>query len=213
MPGMEPARRVSFATLAERARRGAAFVNAGRAWRRTNRSADDDSAQFAAWCTRSSLPDVPFCLSTCDSPQASWRQLLHTPARWLLGEAGDARLDELASGVPGLRAEIAPSLESLPATSAPVPSGYADADATLAVLYTSGPPPRQGACLSWNNFVASALAAEARLVQPCADAGLAACRCFTWAACRFWCAACCSADRSPAVALRRCRGERCAGPR
>ena len=156
----------SFATLAERARRGAAFVNAGAA--RGDAPIGllmHDSAQFAAWLHAFVLAGRAVLPLNMRLTAGELAQLLHhARARWLLGEAGDARLDELASGVPGLRAEIAPSLESLPATSAPVPSGYADADATLAVLYTSGTSGRaKGACLSWNNFVASALAAEARL--------------------------------------------------
>jgi O-succinylbenzoic acid--CoA ligase len=156
----------SFAALADFARRGAAYLRA------TAPMGDapigllmTGDARFAAWFHAIVLAGravLPLNLRLTAGELA--QQLQDARATWMLGEACDARLEEIASRVPGLRAEIAPSLDALPVRQDPVPVESVDADATLAVLYTSGTAGRaKGACLSWNNFVASAAAADERL--------------------------------------------------
>jgi O-succinylbenzoic acid--CoA ligase len=156
----------SFAELADRARRGAAHLRAapppGEAPIGLLMTGD---AQFAAWfhaialAGRAVLP-LNLRLTALELAQ----QLRDARCPWLLGEAGDARLEEIAAQVPGLRVEVAPALASLPAPGDSLPAEVADDGAPYAVLYTSGTSGRaKGACLSWNNFLASAGAAEDRL--------------------------------------------------
>ena len=159
-------RRWTFAELADRARRAAAHALA---------SAAVDEAPlalllpggngFAVWfyavalAGRTVLPLNPR-LTTVELAQ----QLADARAAWLLGEAGDVRLEELARRVPGLRVGAAPDPASLPEPPARLPGDTMDDDAALAVLFTSGTTGRaRGACLSWGAFRASAEGAAERL--------------------------------------------------
>ena len=67
---------------------------------------------------RGSTPSGSPVARCCPQPAAHCRrarpQLADARVGWLLGEAGDARLDELVAQVPGLRAEAAPGLVTLP---------------------------------------------------------------------------------------------------
>ena len=158
----------TFADLFDRARRGAAHLQA--AAPRDDAPVGlllDGDAEFAAWfhaialAGRTVLP-LNLRLTTRELAQ----QLADARVGWLLGKAGDARLADLAAQVPGLRAEIAPKFSVLPAPRGALPgeSAGADTGATLAVLFTSGTSGRaKGACLTWANFVASAEAAAGRL--------------------------------------------------
>jgi O-succinylbenzoic acid--CoA ligase len=151
----------SFAALAELARRGASFVQ-------DSVPLDEGpvalllegGAEFAAWFHAVRLtgcPVLPLNLRLTAGELA--QQLADARASCLLGTAGDPRLAELAGRLPGLRVLPAPALGSFPpAPSASLPA-LADDDVTAAVLFTSGTSGRaKGACLSWNNFVANALA-------------------------------------------------------
>jgi O-succinylbenzoic acid--CoA ligase len=156
----------TFAELAERARRGAAYVLG------THPAGDEPlalllpgGADFAAWfhalalAGRTVLP-----LNTRLTCGELAQQLTDARVSWLLGEGGDARLDDLAQRVPGLRTWAAPSLAALPGPSSSLPGARIDEGGTLAVLFTSGTTGRaKGACLSWGNFLASAHGAADRL--------------------------------------------------
>jgi O-succinylbenzoic acid--CoA ligase len=88
------------------------------------------------------------------------QQLTDARAGLLLGERGDSRLVELAVRLPGLTIVAAPQFEDLPDAHGQLPGEEAADDALLVVLFTSGTSGRsKGACLSWRNFAASALAA------------------------------------------------------
>ena len=158
----------TFADLLDRARRGAAHVQAAAP------QGDvpvglllDGDAEFAAWfhaivlAGRTVLP-LNLKLTTRELVQ----QLVDAQVGLLLGKAGDARLADLAAQVPGLRSEIAPTLDALPMPRGSMPgeSGGPDTGTTLAVLFTSGTSGRaKGACLTRANFLASAEAAADRL--------------------------------------------------
>jgi len=156
----------SFAELADRARRAAGYL-------RSLVAADstpiallmNGDARFAAWFHAVALtghPALPLNLRLTASELAS--QLEHARAACVLGEAGDARLDELRARLPDCAVIAAPSLESLPASGEQHGGRLGDGDDILAVLYTSGTSGRpKGACLTWGNFTASARAAEERL--------------------------------------------------
>jgi len=175
-PALEtPAGIMSFAGLAERARRGAAWVQA---------TAPRDGAPialllegdaFATWLHAIALAGravLPLNLRLTAGELA--QQLGAARSSCLLGDARDPRLAEVAAGVPGLRAQAAPPHESLTAPRDWRPAPAADADATLAVLFTSGTSGRpKGACISWNNFRASGLATEERLGAAVRDRWLA----------------------------------------
>jgi o-succinylbenzoate---CoA ligase len=168
-PALETAAGIwTFADLLERARRGAAYLHS------TAPPGDtpigllmEGDAGFAAWFHAIALARrtvVPLNLRLTAGELA--RQLADARVAWLLGEAGDARLADLAGEVPGLQAVVAPEFDMLPAPRGALPGegGVTDNDATLAVLYTSGTSGRaKGACLGWGNFLASAEAAEERL--------------------------------------------------
>ncbi|MCM2310413.1 MAG: o-succinylbenzoate--CoA ligase [Steroidobacteraceae bacterium] len=156
----------SFAELADRARRGAAFLQS-----MVRPSAAPiallmrGDAPFAAWLHavvaigRAVLP-LNQRLTAAELAQ----QLAQARAACVLGEAGDSRLDEIRARVPGLAVAVAPPLDSLPRTREPHAMAAREGDAVFAVLYTSGTTGRaKGACLTWNNFDASARAAEDRL--------------------------------------------------
>ena len=111
----------TFADLFDRARRGAAHVQAA--------APQDDApvgllldgdAEFAAWfhaialSGRTALP-LNLRLTTRELAQ----QLADARVGWLLGKADDARLADLAAKVPGLRCEIAPKCGVLPAAGEP----------------------------------------------------------------------------------------------
>ena len=155
-----------FAELADRAVRGAGFVTST-----APRTATpigllmSGNAQFAAWFHAIALAGrtvMPLNLRLTAGELA--QQLASAGACWLLGEADDPRLGDLARYVPGLRVEVAPSLEALPAAAGSPRARRGGEDTTLAVLYTSGTAGRaKGACLSWGNFLASARGAEERL--------------------------------------------------
>lgn len=161
-----PERSWSFAELAERAGRGASHLLA------TAPSGEapiallmPGDAQFVAWfhaialAGRTVLP-----LNGRLTPAELAQQLADARVEWLLGVDGDDRLAKLASHVPGLTAREAPCLDALPAPTGSLPGAEADAEAMLAVLFTSGTTGRaKGACLSWGNFLASAHAAADRL--------------------------------------------------
>ena len=156
----------SFEVLAERARRGADYL------RSSVGPGDapialllDGSAEFAAWFHAVVLAGraaLPLNLRLTAGELA--RQLEDARACVLLGQAQDPRLLQLAEQVPGLRVQVAPAFETLPAPAERWSAEPVDDDAPIAVLYTSGTSGRaKGACLSWNNFRASAVATEDRL--------------------------------------------------
>lgn len=157
---------LSFAALAQRARRGAAFL-------RGNTHDPEapvalllaDSVTFAGWfhavalAGRTALP-----LNTRLTAAEIAQQLVDARVALLLAAPGDPRLADLAARVPGLEIVIAPEFATLPEPARPLPPIEHDADAVLAVLYTSGTSGRpKGACLTWGNFEASARAAAERL--------------------------------------------------
>jgi O-succinylbenzoic acid--CoA ligase len=120
---------------------------------------------FVAWlhavllAGRTALP-----LNTRLTLQELSSQLIDARVDCLLGEPDDPRLPELARYVPGLQACAVPSLAALPAAGSALPGEQFDPETTLAILFTSGTSGRaKGACLSWDNFEASAMAAAERL--------------------------------------------------
>jgi O-succinylbenzoic acid--CoA ligase len=156
----------TFADLADRARRAAAYVLA---------SAPPGDApialllpggpEFAVWfhavalAGRTVLP-----LNTRLTTGELHTQLNDARVATLLGEAGDGRLEELVRRVPGLHADQAPDAATLPAPQAALPGEAFELKHTLAVLFTSGTTGRaKGARLSWGNFLASAAGAADRL--------------------------------------------------
>jgi len=167
----------SFAEVADRACRAAGYLSttvaAGSSPIALLKTGD---ARFAAWFHAIALtgrPALPLNLRLTTSELVG--QLEHARADCVLGEAGDARLGELRARLPNCPVIAAPSLESLPAGGEQHWVRPGDAEDILAVLYTSGTSGRpKGACLTWNNFFASARAAEDRL-------GATACR--RWLAC------------------------------
>jgi O-succinylbenzoic acid--CoA ligase len=158
----------SFADLAGRARRGAACIDAlvppGGA---PIGLLLDDAPEFAAWFHAVALAGrtvLPLNVRLTSGELA--QQLADARVRLLLGSAADTRVAELGRHVQGLRAMGVPSLDLLPSLREAGPSAAADLDedVVLAVLFTSGTSGRaKGACLSWGNFHASALAADERL--------------------------------------------------
>ncbi len=156
----------TFADLAERARRGAAYLLA-------NAAPGDaplgvllpGSAQFAAWfhavafAGRAVLP-----LNTRLTVGELEQQLLDARVTALFGAAGDERLDDLARRIPDLDVQATPDIDALPEPASALPGATIEDGATLAVLFTSGTTGRaKGACLGWGAFRASAEGAEERL--------------------------------------------------
>jgi o-succinylbenzoate---CoA ligase len=168
----------TFAELHDRALRAAAYVGSAA----TRDAAPialllDGDAPFAAWfhgialAGRTVLP-LNLRLTTEELAQ----QLADARVQWLLGRPGDARLAELVARMPRLRAQAAPPIDALPAPGGARPGAGAggDADAVLAVLFTSGTSGRaKGACLTRANFLASAAAARERLGEVVAGRWLA----------------------------------------
>ena len=156
----------TFATLAERARRGAAWLPASA----TAEGAAvallmPGDARFVAWFHAVALAGRPVLpLNARLTAGEIAQQLAGAGARILLGDASDDRLATIGAQVPGLAALAAPDLDRLPPPAGRMPGEQAPSDATLAVLYTSGTSGRsKGACLSWRNFEASAAASLERL--------------------------------------------------
>jgi len=156
----------SFAELADRARRAAGYLSsivaAGSAPIALLMNGD---ARFATWFHAVALagrPVLPLNLRLTTVELAS--QLEHAHAACVLGEAGDARLEELRARLPNCPVIAAPSLDSVPAGWEQCGDRPGGGDDILAVLYTSGTSGQpKGACLTWSNFMASARAAEDRL--------------------------------------------------
>ncbi len=157
---------LTFAALAGRARRGAACLLAA--------APPGDGAiallmpgdaRFVEWflaIAHTGRPVLPVNARLTAREIAS--QLADADIRFLLGDAGDVRLESIRSQAPGLVAMPAPELDGLPLPASRLPGGNAASEATLAVLMTSGTSGRsKGACLSWGNFEASAVAALERL--------------------------------------------------
>jgi len=156
----------TFAAHVDRALRAAAFLEAQQP------SPEppiglllEGGADFAVWFEAAGIAGkvaLPLNLRLTSGELA--RQLEDARVSLLLGAAGDARLDDLAACVPGLRAIPAPAFDGLPRASRAVRPRGAPGDALRAVLFTSGTSGRaKGACLGWDNFRASAMAAEERL--------------------------------------------------
>jgi O-succinylbenzoic acid--CoA ligase len=167
LPALEtPEGTLSFARLAGLAQRGAAYLD------HIDPGDDapvalllDGGADFAVWFHAAALAGravLPLNLRLTTDELA--QPLRDARARCLLGAAEDPRLAELPSRLPLLRVQPPPSPADLPPSpAAPAPPARDDRR-TLAVLYTSGTSGRpKGACLSWGNFFASAVAAEERL--------------------------------------------------
>ena len=166
----------TFADLADRARRGAAHIVA------TVQPADapvalllPGDARFVGWFAalalagRAALP-LNVRLTTHELVQ----QLRDARAGFLLGEAGDPRLAEIAAHLPALAVKPVPELAALPDACGRLPGEAASDDTVLAVLFTSGTSGRsKGACLCWSNFAASALAAADPLGSAIAERWLA----------------------------------------
>lgn len=155
-----------FEELAERARRGAAHALA---------TAPHDAAplamllpghaDFAGWFHALALTGrAVLPLNARLTVRELARQLADAGAGWLLLEGTDPRLEELSRRLPRLRLCTAPALDALPVASGPLPGEAVAADATLAILFTSGTSGRaRGVCLSHGNFAASARAAADHL--------------------------------------------------
>ena len=156
----------SFAKLADRARRAAGYLSTSVAASSSPIALlMNGDARFAAWFHAAALtgrPVLPLNLRLTASELAT--QLEHARAACVLGEEGDARLEHIRARLPNCPVIAAPSLDSLPAGWEQPGDRPGDGDDILAVLYTSGTSGRpKGACLTWNNFFASARAAEDRL--------------------------------------------------
>ncbi len=109
----------TFAELLDRARRGAAYVQAAAQRDTPIGLLLEGSAGFAAWFHAIVLAGrtvLPLNLRLTAGELA--QQLADARVGCLLGEAGDARLADLAARVPGLRVAIAPRI-SWPAPKRP----------------------------------------------------------------------------------------------
>ena len=164
-PALEsPEETLDFVQLAHRARCGASWVMAtGPGDAAPLAMLLPGGAGFACWFHALALTGRPVMpLNSRLTAAELARQLADVGVDWLLAAPDDARVSELAVRVPGLRIHTMP--QRLPAAAASLPGDTVDADATLAVLFTSGTGGRaRGACLSWANFAASAKAAAERL--------------------------------------------------
>jgi len=125
----------------------------------------EGDAEFAAWFHGLVLAGrvvVPLNLRLTAGELV--QQLDDAGVERLVGMRGDDRLAEIGARLPALEIEEAVATEALPPSKV-VPTWITpDAQATLAVLFTSGTSGRgKGARLSAGNFTASAVAAEQRL--------------------------------------------------
>jgi O-succinylbenzoic acid--CoA ligase len=132
-------------------------------------------ANFVAWLHGVSLAGrTVLPLNARLTAQELSGQLRDARVNCLLGAPDDPRLAELGRRVPGLQVCLAPQPNTLPAADGPLPGERCDPGATMAVLFTSGTSGRsKGACLSWGNFEASALATAQRLGPAVKDRWLA----------------------------------------
>jgi O-succinylbenzoic acid--CoA ligase len=156
----------TFAELAELAARGAAKLLAAQP------PIDapvalllPGDARFVAWFHAVALAGRPVLpLNGRLTAGELEHQLADAQAGLLLVEAGDARPAAIRQRLRHLQAVIAPGLDAAPPPAGRLPGEQVDPAATLAVLFTSGTSGRsKGACLSWRNFEASAVAAHAHL--------------------------------------------------
>jgi O-succinylbenzoic acid--CoA ligase len=168
---------LSFAALARRALRGAAFLQ----YATPDATIPvalllGDSVNLATWFHAVALAGrTALLLNTRLSARELAQQLADARATLLLGDRGDPRLDEIAARLPKVGCVVAPAFDALPPSPAPPPVAD-DGDAVLAVIYTSGTTGRsKGACLAWSNFVASARAAEERLGEAAVSGRWLAC--------------------------------------
>ncbi|MFO1408365.1 MAG: AMP-binding protein [Steroidobacteraceae bacterium] len=166
----------SYAMLAGRACRAARWI--------LDHAADDDApvalllpgdAEFLAWFSGVALAGRPVLpLNGRLAPVEIAGQLDHARVRLLVCDANDPRLDDVARRCPGVVLARTPVTDGVEVDPDDLPGARAADDATLAVLYTSGTSGRpKGACLSWSNFAASALAASAPLGDAIAERWLA----------------------------------------
>jgi O-succinylbenzoic acid--CoA ligase len=157
---------LTFAALAARSRRGAAYLlSAAPPGDGAIALLMPGDARFVEWflaIAHAGRPALPVNARLTAGEIA--RQLADAGIRFLLGDASDVRLETIRSQVPGLAVMAAPEIDGLPMPASRLPGEDTPGDATLAVLLTSGTSGRsKGACLSWGNFEASAVAALERL--------------------------------------------------
>jgi O-succinylbenzoic acid--CoA ligase len=166
----------TFGLLAGRARRGAAHILAS-----VPPTAAPlamllpGDARFVGWLAALSLAGraaLPLNARLTSAELA--QQLTDARVDCLLGEFEDSRLTELAVRLPGLTIVAVPKFDGLPDAHCRLPGEEAADDALFVVLFTSGTAGRsKGACLSWSNFAASALAAAEPLGPVIAERWLA----------------------------------------
>ena len=132
-------------------------------------------ARFLGWLSAASLagrPSMPLNFRLTAVEIAALVRQAAVPL--LVAEEGDPRLADIASRCPGLRVVAAPTAEALLARPGSLPGERASDDTTQVVLHTSGTSGRaKGACLSFGNLAASALAAAAPLGDTIAERWLA----------------------------------------
>jgi O-succinylbenzoic acid--CoA ligase len=156
----------TFTALAQRARRGAANLLAA--------EPSDDAPiallmrgdeHFVAWFYAAALTGRPVLpLNGRLTAGELEQQLSDARVRLLLCESDDPRPTMIGSRLRDLKVLVAPELDPVGLPAGSLPGEHVTADATLAVLFTSGTSGRaKGACLSWGNFQASATAARAHL--------------------------------------------------
>lgn len=156
----------TFADLADRAARGATHLLAaappGEGPVAMLMTGD---ARFFAWfCAVALAGRIVLPLNARLTAAELVQQLADARVQYLVCDADDSRLATIRAQLPGLVAAEAPALDSLPRAAAHLPGESVAAGATLAVLFTSGTSGRsKGACLSWENFAASAAGALERL--------------------------------------------------
>lgn len=132
-------------------------------------------ARFLGWVGAASLAGRPSMPLNARLTAGEIAALLeHAQPSLLVGEHGDPRLEEVAARCRGLRVVAAPTDDLLPTRPGSLPGERASDDTTLLVLHTSGTSGRaKGACLSFGNLAASALAAAAPLGDAIAGRWLA----------------------------------------
>ena len=132
-------------------------------------------ARYLGWLCAASLagrPSMPLNFRLTAVEIAALLRQAAVPL--LVAEHGDPRLADIAAQCPGLRVVQAPMPHELPTNPGRLPGERASDDTTLVVLHTSGTSGRaKGACLSFGNFAASALAAAAPLGEAITERWLA----------------------------------------